>query len=381
MPSMRAPAVVAALLAALPVSGAAQGKPKIAILDFTANGASKELASAAGGVAANELDRMGTFQIVTADAIRNMLAFEKQRQMLGCADAGCMAEIGGALGVDWLVSGKVTKLAASAGVPETLSVDLTLTNVKKAQREGSVIETARTETELVSKTGKATQKLVARILSGRTGRVVVAAAEIGAVVKLDDHVKGTTPLRGALVVPAGPHALLVEKQGFVAYQKDVQVEPGKLIEERVTMVPSPDFVRAYESRQKKLRLGAWISTSVAAAGLAAALGLQISANSLYGNETTPGTFLYARARLQDGIEIEGGVDLRAQANKLKSDIETRQMMSYVAGGIGGVAAIAATYFWIAGEDPGRYSRFAEPSARLDVAPLPGGALAAVSVAF
>ena len=27
-----------------------------------------------------------------------MLAFEKQRQMLGCADAGCMAEIGGALG-------------------------------------------------------------------------------------------------------------------------------------------------------------------------------------------------------------------------------------------------------------------------------------------
>jgi hypothetical protein len=376
---MRALAVAAALAAALPLCAAAQARPKIAVLDFSANGASKELASAAGGIAANELDRMGTFQIVTADAIRNMLAFEKQRQMLGCADAGCMAEIGGALGVDWLVSGKVTKLAASAGVPETLSVDLTLTNVRKAQREGSVIETARTETELVSKTGRAAQKLVAKILAGRTGRLVVTAVELGAVVKVDDQVKGTTPLRGAIIVPAGPHALSVEKQGFVAYQKDVHVEAGKLVEEPVTMVPSPDFVKAYESRQKKLRLGAWISTGVAAAGLATAVALQVSANKLYGNETTPGTFLYARSKLQSGVESEGGTDLRAEANKLKSDIETRQTMSYVAGGLGVSAAIAATYFWIAGEDPGRYARFA--AARIDLAPMPGGALAAATVRF
>jgi hypothetical protein len=374
---MRAHAVAAALAVALPLCAAAQAKPKIAVLDFSAHGASKELASAAGGVAANELDRMGAFQIVTADAIRNMLAFEKQRQMLGCADAGCMAEIGGALGVDWLVSGKVTKLAAAGGIPETLSVDLTLTNVRKAQREGSVIETARSETELVARTGKAAQKLVARILAGRSGRLVVTAAEVGAVVKVDDQVKGTTPLRAAIVLPAGPHALSVEKQGFVAYQKDVHVEAGRVVEEPVTMVPSPDFVRAYESRQRKLRLGAWISTGVAAAGLATAVALQASANSLYGNETTPGTFLYARSKLQSGIETEGATNLRAEASRLKSDIETRQTMSYVAGGLGVSAAFAATYFWIAGDDPNRYARFA----RIDVAPLPGGAVASASLRF
>jgi hypothetical protein len=297
--------------------------------------------------------------------------------MLGCADAGCMAEIGGALGVDWLVSGKVTKLAAAGGIPETLSVDLTLTNVRKAQREGSVIETARSETELVARTGKAAQKLVARILAGRSGRLVVTAAEVGAVVKVDDQVKGTTPLRAAIVLPAGPHALSVEKQGFVAYQKDVHVEAGRVVEEPVTMVPSPDFVRAYESRQRKLRLGAWISTGVAAAGLATAVALQASANSLYGNETTPGTFLYARSKLQSGIETEGATNLRAEASRLKSDIETRQTMSYVAGGLGVSAAFAATYFWIAGDDPNRYARFA----RIDVAPLPGGAVASASLRF
>jgi TolB-like protein len=379
------PALVAALVA---VAGPAPApaapspaRPKIAVLDFAARNATKELASAAAGIAANELDRLQTFQIVTSDAIRNMLAFEKQRQMLGCADSGCMAEIGGALGVDWLVSGSITRLAAAGGVPETYSLELTLTNVRKASREGSVIESARTENELVQKTGKAAQRLVAKILAGRTGRLVVTLGELGAIVKVDDQVKGTTPLRGPITLPAGPHALVVEKKGFVSFQKDVQVDAGKLAEERVTLVPSPDFVKEYESRQRKMRLGAWISTGVAAAGLATAVALQVSANSLYGNETTPGTFLYDRARLQDGVEVQNGVNLRDQANKLKSDIETRQTWSYVAGGLGGIAAVAATYFWIAGEDPKRYQGFSEPAARLDVTPLPGGAIASASVRF
>jgi hypothetical protein len=378
---MRALVLAAALAAAAPVAASAQGRPKLAFLDFQASGASKELAGAAGGVAANELDRMGTFQIVTADAIRNMLAFEKQRQMLGCSDAGCMAEIGGALGVDWLISGRVTKLAAGKDVPETFSLELTLTNVKKAQREGSVIETARTEAELVSKTGKAAQKLVAKILASRTGKLVVAAVEVGAVVKVDDQVKGTTPLQGSITLPGGPHTLTVEKQGFVSFQKDFQVEPNKVQEEAVTLVPSPDFVKNYESRQKKMRMGAWISTGVAVAGLTAAVVLQMSANSLYGNESTPGTFLYDRAKLQSGQESGNGVNYRSEANKLKSDIDARQTMSYVTGGLGAVAVVAATYFWIAGDDPNRYARFADRTARLDAAPLPGGGALALSIGF
>ncbi|HEY6099741.1 MAG TPA: PEGA domain-containing protein, partial [Anaeromyxobacter sp.] len=359
--------LAAALVSALlPAASFAQPKPRIAILDFTANGASKELASAAGGVAANELDRLGAFHVVTSEAIRSMLAFEKQRQMLGCADASCMAELGGALGVDWLVSGKVTRLAAQGGVPETWTLDLTLTAVKRGQREGSAIESARSEAELMARTGKAAQRLVQKILAGRTGRLVVTAAEKGAVVRLDDQVKGTTPLRGGVALPAGPHALVVEKQGFVTFQKDVQIEAGKVVEEKVALVPSPDFVRAYESRQRKLRSGAWISTGVAAAGLGAAVVLQASAAQLYGNESTPGTFLYDRRRLQDGVETEGGVNLRSQAASLRSRIETRQTWSYVAGGVGAAAVVAATWLWIAGDDPGRYAGFAEPSARLDV---------------
>jgi hypothetical protein len=374
--------LLVAALAVLLVPAAAhpQAKPRLAVMDLAANGASKEVAAAAGTAAANELDRLGAFQVITSEAIRSMLAFEKQRQMLGCSDAGCIAEIGGALGAEWLVTGKVTRLAAAGAVPETFTLDLTLTSVRKGQREGSVIETARSEAELVSRAGRAAQKLVQKILAGRSGRLVVTTSETGAVVKVDEQVKGTTPLRGPVVLPAGPHALSVEKQGFVAFQKDVQVEAGKLAQEEVGLVPSPDFVRAYESRQRKLRAGAWISTGLAVAGLAGAVALQASANSLYGNESTPGTFLYDRRLLQEGVTTEGGVDLRAEAASLSSDIETRETWSYVSAGVGAVAAVAATYFWIAGDDPNRYAGFGEPVA-LDVVPLRGGAYASVRVGF
>jgi hypothetical protein len=372
---MRALALLAALLAAGPAL-AADAKPRLAVLDFAANGASKELTSAASSAAANEIDRLGVFRIITADAIRDMLAFEKQRQMMGCADSGCIAEIGGALGVDYIISGKVTRIAAAAGLPETFNIDMTLSNVKKGQREGSVVEAGKSEGEILGKVGRAAQKLVARILAGRAGSLVISAAEAGAVVKIDEQVRGTTPLQGQISLPSGPHLLVVEKQGFVSYQKDVQIEPGKLVEERATLVPSPDFIKDYESRQGKLRFGAWASTGAAVAGVAVAIWGQVDANRLYGNETTPDTFLYARRKLLDGDE-----SFRAQATALKSDVEQRQLLSAVGAGVGGAAAIAAVYFWVAGDDPNRYGRYREGSARLDVVPVPGGAFAALTFGF
>jgi hypothetical protein len=365
------------VLVGLPLAAAAQGRPKVAVLDFTANGATKELASAAGSATANELDRLGAFQVITSEAIRSLLAFEKQKQMLGCTDAGCITEIGGALGADYVVSGKVTRLAAAGGIPETISLDLTISSVKKGSREGSAIETARSEGELITRVQRAVTKLVQKVLAGRAGRLVVAMTESGAVVKVDDQIRGTTPLQAAISLPSGPHILVVEKQGFVSYQRDIQIEPARTLEERVSLVPSPDFIKQYESRQSKLRMGAWLSTGAAVLGVAGAVYLQASAASKYGNETSPGTFLYVRRQILDGNDTEA---LRSEANSLKSSIESRQTLSYVSAGVGAAAAVAATYFWISGEDPRRYAAYREV-ARLDVTPLPGGAYAMVTLGF
>jgi hypothetical protein len=163
----------------------------------------------------------------------------------------------------------------------------------------------------------------------------------------------------------------------------VQVQPGRLLEQRIALVPSPDFIREYEGRQSKLRLGAWISTGVAVAGAAGALLLQADANRLYGTESTPGTFLFARRKLQDGIEVDPvtGTDYRALAGSLRSRVSQRQGLSYVAAGLGGAGAVAAAWLFIAGDDPGRYAHLRGATAGLGLAPLQGGALASLSVGF
>ena len=177
---------------------------------------------------------------------------------------------------------------------------------------------------------------------------------------------------------------MVEKRGFIAFQKDVQIEPAKVTEERATLVPSPDFVDAYRQRQRGCGSARGAPTGVAVAGVAVAVWAQADANRLYGNDTTPDTFLYARAKLLEGDRDESAHRHRLpprMASALRSDIEQRQLLSGIGAGVGGAAAVAAAWFWIAGDDPGRYNRYREGSARLDVVPVAGGALAAITLGF
>jgi TolB-like protein len=79
------------------------------LLNFTAEDA--YLADLVAEVLAVEIARTSSCEIVTEADIESMLAFEGQKQSLGCdADApSCLSEIGDALGVDQVVTGSVTR--------------------------------------------------------------------------------------------------------------------------------------------------------------------------------------------------------------------------------------------------------------------------------
>lgn len=57
--------------------------------------------------------------------------------MLGCADAGCVAEVGGALGADRVVHGSIGRVGSS------LLVNLTSLDPRKASHAASVSERLR----------------------------------------------------------------------------------------------------------------------------------------------------------------------------------------------------------------------------------------------
>jgi len=53
-------------------------------------------------------------KVISTQDIETALRFEQKKQLLGCADsAQCLAEIGGSLGVEWIVSGTLAKIGSS----------------------------------------------------------------------------------------------------------------------------------------------------------------------------------------------------------------------------------------------------------------------------
>jgi TolB-like protein len=60
-------------------------------------------------IVVSEVSRRG-YDVISQSDISAMLGFEKQKKMLGCDETSCLAEIGGALGVDYLIAGQVGQI-------------------------------------------------------------------------------------------------------------------------------------------------------------------------------------------------------------------------------------------------------------------------------
>ena len=91
----------------------AEGKAvSFAVFDLSTAGLSEDAARNLTQVLSVELKRIQGASVIGKEDIAAMLNLEGQKQVLGCdSDTSCLAEIGGALGVDKLVVGQVGKLA------------------------------------------------------------------------------------------------------------------------------------------------------------------------------------------------------------------------------------------------------------------------------
>lgn len=354
-------ALVAASLVVSQTGDAPQ--QKVAVPDFAAPAGQEALGVMLSGVVAHELERLQLFKVTTAEQVRVVLSQERQKQLLGCVDEACggnAASAASMLGVDLLITGRLTKLGKKADA-QSVALDLTLMDAKTGARKGSTLVNAASESELIEKIPESVVALLGKVLEGKQGALVVSANETGATVKVDGTIVGTTPLEGRVALTAGPHALRVEKEGFVAAKKEIRVAPDALSEELVHMVPSPDFAAGYEEKESRIRRGAWLCAGTAVAGAVLFGVLQYQANKYYGDLGLPGTFAYERKALQDGKETEvvgdTTVNHRDNAIALASKISSVQNISYLAGGIGLAAAAASVTFFVIGDDPNRYKQF------------------------
>ncbi|MFO0583402.1 MAG: hypothetical protein U0229_14115 [Anaeromyxobacter sp.] len=88
--------------------------PKLAVLPLAhPEGVADGVTSALTEALAAEVRRQSGADVVTKRELDSVLSLELQKQMLGCQTDACMAELGGALGVDGMVTGDVSRIGES----------------------------------------------------------------------------------------------------------------------------------------------------------------------------------------------------------------------------------------------------------------------------
>ncbi|MBW2700555.1 MAG: hypothetical protein JRF33_07015, partial [Deltaproteobacteria bacterium] len=96
-------------------SGAEEEPISIAVMEFVskADCIEQEKMDALSDMAANVIREAGSYKVIGKDDIRATLSFEQQKSIMGCSDESCIAEVGGALGVRFIVVGNLSRFGES----------------------------------------------------------------------------------------------------------------------------------------------------------------------------------------------------------------------------------------------------------------------------
>lgn len=106
----------------------------VAVMEFTSKGGvTQDQMDALSDMLAKEIEGLGEFRVIGKSDISSMLSLEEQKQRLSaCDDQACLAEIGGALGVRWVVVGNVSLFG------DTYLLNMKLIDVEKVRVAGRV---------------------------------------------------------------------------------------------------------------------------------------------------------------------------------------------------------------------------------------------------
>ena len=196
-------------------------RTSLAVLDLSARGVKEDVASNLTQVLSAELKRIDGTTVVSREDIAAMMQLQETKLQAGCDDMECLAEIGGALGVDRIVAGSVGKLSQS------YVVSLRLISARASRVENLVTEAySGAEDQLIRAVKRAGRKLLGVEAAGN-GALSVTASEQGAEVLVDGVARGRLPMPPVKGLKPGIHGLMLLKGGFHDWSSDVYVDPDE----------------------------------------------------------------------------------------------------------------------------------------------------------
>lgn len=101
---------------------------KVAVMDLKAkSGIDQMTVSSLTDLVCTEIADLGKYEVIGRDDMATMLEHIADRQLLDCDDTQCLAQVGGALGVNQLVSGNVGM------VGKTYLINMKLIDIENAK--------------------------------------------------------------------------------------------------------------------------------------------------------------------------------------------------------------------------------------------------------
>lgn len=335
-------------------------KISIAVMDLAVGtGVSEELGGAITRTLTNDLEAMGLFQAVSTEEIRQMMELEAEKAVIGCDTAGCLAEIADALGAEYTVFGSALSLEGTYILQLQLVRAAEARTVAREQRE-----VTGTPAQLLDEARGALKVLVRDVLALRSGTLDLSSHEDAATVKIDGVIVGVTPLP-PVQLPGGYHTIALEKEGFVRFTRDVQVEQDETTRLDVVLQPSAAYKEAYLQRAWTWRILAWSGLAAGAVTLAASGGL--AAWSVFSTFQLNGAISAYNAdpALQTSTrydELKAGASFLLLGELLAAGLA---VVGLALGGAGGVAYLIGDDPWHFSDDDGGDAPPAAPSPPAD----------------
>jgi hypothetical protein len=274
----------------------------------------------------------------------SLLLVDGNEKYLRCGmGPGCLAGLGEAAGVPWVIAGQVSVRQGKA-VIDLVRVD----RHKKLVTSHAALEAFGPLSQ-----SQIEELALAMFQPDRyRGAIELSCAVSGAEVLLDGQKIGETPLAGPLTdLPAGLHTLEIKKLHHQTFSREVLIPVGKT-KPVVAMLPEQLVKQARVPFYKDWMF--WTFTGVGLVGIALGAFLNVDA-----------------ATLQDNADALRQANLR-RASSEQNKADSRYLGAYISYGIGGAGLLAAGVVAILalarGDEPA-----SDTAPKVVIAPTPAGA--------